>query len=148
MLKKWKRILKVSTAFLVLVVYLTAGFLNLERRKSNKQERDSTEASTWTPGGETLKTLVGYSLEYKIRQETKDRITCRERKRESKGKNWEWQYDPRLDIHVYSAYYDSRQDPYRYVRIIGILPRNSSFYCQVSSFLKGPNLKRDACKNK
>lgn len=122
--KKWKKALQILTIFSVILLYATLGFLGLaENEKDSTTERDPI----------TLKTLVGYSLEYKINQETKDKIICGGNGNGSKilGKNQEWQYDENLDIHLYSAYYDPRQDPYRYVRIIGLLPRNSSFYCQM-----------------
>lgn len=141
MLKKWKKTLKVLATIFVLLIYVTKtielyGSENLKSESSKRDLNIETEFSTASDRySGTIKTIVGYSREFRVRKELQDQIECEQvgDRPDSKTSNAtsSWKHDRKLGIRAFSAYYDQRQEPYRYVRIIGLIPRNLSLYCQV-----------------
>lgn len=122
MIKKWKPTSKLLTLSVVILLQLTIGFVNLTRKSESELTTNTSEA---------LRTVVGYSFEYLIEEELKNGLECDGRVGNVTGRTTKWRHDDNLDLYLLSAFYDVRQDPHHFVRIVGLVPSGASFYCQV-----------------
>lgn len=141
--KKCKKSVRSLGTIVILIVYVTIDRYNsatVREQRSKRNPRDpvpeqTTAADNLNSG--TVKTIVGYSREFKVRKVLADQVVCRKGDEpvgdENSGDTSKWKFDRRLGMHLFSAHLDLREDPYRYIRIIGLAPRNVSVYCQVST---------------
>lgn len=130
MIKRWKRRAKLLATSIVIAGYVTIGLYNIAVLRGAKSKKgDDGEAAVPS----TVKTIVGYSLEFRIREEMMtEEIDCKSGPPPPpEDTSSEWKRDENRQLYVFSAYYDVRLEPYHYIRVIGLLPRNTSFYCQV-----------------
>ncbi|KAL0267873.1 UNVERIFIED_CONTAM: hypothetical protein PYX00_010021 [Menopon gallinae] len=71
-------------------------------------------------------------MEFRIREEMMtEEIRCEDGPLPPEDAASMWKRDETRQMYAFSAYYDVRLEPYHYVRVIGLLPRNASLYCQV-----------------
>lgn len=143
MVKPWKKIFKVLGTTTLFLLYLTIELFSNQNFKE-KTAKPLNFVFGPTSNSEklsaTIKTVVAYSREFKIKEELEGQIKCKARSypetNELEEGATKWKHDLKLDIHLYSAYYDRRENPYDYVRVLGLFPRNLSLYCQVMSILQ------------
>ncbi|KAK6620209.1 hypothetical protein RUM44_006610 [Polyplax serrata] len=154
--KKCKKSVRSLGTIVILIVYVTIDRYNsatVREQRSKRNPRDpvpeqTTAADNLNSG--TVKTIVGYSREFKVRKVLADQVVCRKGDEpvgdENSGDTSKWKFDRRLGMHLFSAHLDLREDPYRYIRIIGLAPRNVSVYCQCAAVNLPPPLHTTRCR--